>query len=170
MWKAMHYPLLSFSVGTQADQLTNSAEVALPFKAICLCVSSWVGTVRHSGPMPECLLLCHSVPLSAPRLFLYASVCQSWFVSGWVEVGGVCAVPLRVWEWGHTYTHTAWAPIFTHSWGGHIELINDTNYNASLYWGMGFEEAPNCRKCLVWACWCVYVCMFMSRESGMQHT
>lgn len=114
MWKAMHYPLLSFSVGTQADQLTNSAEVALPFKTICLCVSSWVGTVRHSGPMPECLLLCHSVPLSAPRLFLYASVCQSWFVSGWVEVGGVCAVPLRVWEWGHTYTHILLGPLFSH--------------------------------------------------------
>lgn len=106
------YP--SSSVGTEADQLTNSVEVALPFKTICLCVSSWVGTVRHSGPMPECLLLCHSVPLSPPVsscMHLYAShdLCL-----GGLRWGCVCAVPLRVWEWGHTYTHILLGPLFSH--------------------------------------------------------
>ncbi len=42
--------------------------------------------------------------------------------------------------------------------------------NASLYWQMGFEKAPNCLKCLsvcenAWVC-CVFVCVFLYRGRG----
>lgn len=112
--------------------------------------------------MPAAMPFCATLgPPSLP-----VCICMPVMICVWVGWGGGCArnsfksVGMRT----HIHTHTAWAPIFTHSWGGHIELINDTNYNASLYWGMGFEEAPNCLKCLVWECGCVYVCMLMRRE------
>lgn len=120
--------------------------------------------------MPGCLLLCYSVPLTASLHSLNASVCQSWFVSVWLGVGGFLSCFKSVGMKAHTHTHRrfAWAPIFTHSWGGHIELINDTNYNASLYWGIGFEEAPNCLQCLVRAYGWVWVDVW-SRRSRTPH-
>src|SRR4029434_994566 len=76
--------------------------------------------------------------------------------------GDGTAGPLRVWEWGHS--HSATASFFTHSRGGHIELISRVHYNGSLcgIWDLRQRQiASSVHKCCMCVCVCVCVCVFV---------
>lgn len=82
------------------------------------------------------------------------------------------ATLLKMWEWGHTHRETEPGPLLSHiPVEGILSSLTLLTNNASLYWQMGFEKAPNCLKCLsvcenAWVCG-VFICVCFCKGGGV---